>query len=206
MEFIAFDLETTGFMPRMSQIVEIAAVKFNNEKVVDQFSTLINPGQPIPPEATRVHGITDEMVARSPKIEEVLEGFATFCGEMVMVAHNAPFDTEFLKADIERFEAPAPRGLILDTCAMARKVVPGGPNYRLGTLVSHLGFAQDGAYHRAEADSRYCGLLFAHMLGRVFKSGEPVVIENLINLSGGQGVKFPQVKRNFKQLDLFAEL
>src|ERR1039457_2198144 len=123
MKFIAFDIETTGFLPRVAQIVEIAALRFEGDKVVETFSSLVNPGIMIPPEAGRIHGITDEMVKDAPTVDKVLETFAAFCGSSVLVAHNAPFDTEFIKVDIEKHELAAPKGLILDSCSMARKVI-----------------------------------------------------------------------------------
>jgi DNA polymerase III subunit epsilon len=206
MQFIAFDIETTGFLPRADQIVEIAAVRFADGKPAGSFCTLVNPKVLIPPGAMKVHGITDEMVKNSPLVEEALEGFAEFCGSDVLVAHNAPFDVEFIKADVEKFEARAPRGAILDTCAMARKVIQGCPNYKLGTLVSFLKIPVDGEFHRAEADARFCGQVFVHMLQRVFRQGEPAVLENLINLSGGQALKFPQIIKSPRQLDLFASI
>ena len=138
MQFVAFDIETTGFLPRVDQIVEIAGARFSNGKLVETFKSLVNPRISIPANATRVHGITDEMVQAQPLVEEVLEKFAEFCASDVLVAHNAPFDTEFLKADIEKHETSAPKGVILDSCSMARKVIQGSPNYKLGTLVAHL--------------------------------------------------------------------
>ena len=60
------------------------------------------------------------------------------------MAHNAPFDTEFIRADIEKYETIAPTGVILDTCAMARKVIQGSPNYKLVTLVAHLKIPVEG--------------------------------------------------------------
>jgi DNA polymerase-3 subunit epsilon len=205
MQFVAFDIETTGFLPHVDQIVEIAGVRFVNGKPAESFSSLVNPRVRIPPEAARIHGITDVMVKDMPVIEEVLEKFATFCANDPLVAHNAPFDTEFIKADVTKHETPAPKGLILDSCAMARKVIQGCANYKLGTLVAHLQIPKDGAYHRAEADARYCGQLFAIMLGRIFAQGQPIVLENLINLSGGQPARFPQVVKSYRQLD-FLEL
>lgn len=206
MRFIAFDIETTGFLPGADSIVEIAGVRFENGKPISAFATLIDPGLPIPPAATRVHGITDLMVKGKPKVEDALEGFAEFCSGDVLVAHNAPFDAEFIKTNILKFETSAPRGLILDTCSMARKVIPGSPNYKLGTLVQFLKIPQDGAFHRAEADSRFCGFLFQNMLERIFRNGEPVAIENLVNLSGPGALRFPQVTRQLRQLDLLADL
>jgi DNA polymerase-3 subunit epsilon len=206
MQYIAFDIETTGFLPRVDQIVEVAGVRFVDGKPVEAFSSLVNPMVSIPPGAMSVHGITDEMVKDQPLIEEVLLKFAEFCGSSPLVAHNAPFDMEFIKADVEKFETAAPQGVILDSCAMARKVIQGCPNYKLGTLVAFLKIAQDGAFHRAEADARFCGHLFRHMLDRIYRGGEAPVIENLINLSGAATLKFPQVAKTFKQLDFLAQL
>ena len=80
MDFIAFDLETTGIQPKTDAIIEIGAVRFHGNKTVGTFCTLINPGRPIPPEASAVNGITDDMVAGSPGIETVFhENFRT-CG------------------------------------------------------------------------------------------------------------------------------
>ena len=129
MRFIAFDLETTGTVPGVDQIVEIGAVLFNNYDVESVFSTLINPQRSIPAGASAVNGITDDMVFDKPLIEDILPSFAEFCQEFPMVAHNAPFDSQFLLADIKRHELLAPRGVILDTLPIARKVFPGLPNY-----------------------------------------------------------------------------
>ncbi len=206
MQFTAFDVETTGFLPRVDQIVEIAAVRFVKGVPSESFCTLVNPKIVIPPGAMRIHGITDEMVKDSPLIDEALENFANFCAGDLLVAHNAPFDVEFIKADIEKHETPAPRGIVLDSCAMARKIIPGAPNYKLGTLVNHLKFPVDSAFHRAQADARFCGQLFSHLLEKAFRSGEVVAVENLINLSGGQALKFPQVAKSHRQLDFLAHL
>lgn len=206
MQFVAFDIETTGFLPRVDQIVEIAAVRFAHGQAVDAFSTLVDPKMMIPAGAMKVHGITDEMVKGQPTIDQALEKFATFCAGDPLVAHNAPFDTEFIRADIEKHEVPAPHGVILDSCSMARKVLPGIPNYRLGTIVQHLKIPADAAFHRAEADARFCGQIMAHMLEKVFRAGEIVVVENLINLSGTKDLKFPQIKKSYRQLDFLAQL
>ncbi len=206
MRFVAFDIETTGFLPGADQIVEIAGVRFIDGKAVEIFSTLVDPKIPIPASAMRVHGITDAMVAGQPHVEDALEKFAEFCGSDVLVAHNAPFDAEFIKANILKFETSAPRGLILDSCSMARKVIPGSPNYKLGTLVQFLNIPGDDAFHRAEADSRFCGQLFQIMIERVFQDGDPIMIENLINLSAPGALQFPQVTRQLRQLDLLADL
>src|SRR5665213_2134172 len=112
MRFIAFDLETTGTLAGVDKIVEVGAVRFINGEVDAVFSTLVDPLRSIPAGASAVNGITDDMVLGKPKIEELLEPLAEFCGEDILIAHNAAFDHGFLAADYTRFETRTPRGLI----------------------------------------------------------------------------------------------
>ena len=198
MRFIAFDLETTGFLAGIDQIVEVGAVRFENNQPTAIFSTLINPRRSMPASASRVNGISDEMLKGKPFIEAVLPGFNEFCGSDILVAHNAPFDFQFLSADIQKFEIAAPSGVVLDTCAMARKVMPGLPNYKLGTLVDHFKI-QAIEFHRAEHDAAYCGHLFAHLLEKISSEGNPD-LESLIALSNNKELRFPQIVRQPKQL------
>ena len=201
MKFIAFDLETTGTVAGIDQIVEIGAVRFNNGQVEGVYSTLVDPRRPIPPGASAVNGIYDEMVAGKPLIESLLPSFAEFCEDSVLVAHNATFDSQFLLADIKKHELPAPRGVILDTLPIARKVFPGLPNYKLGTLVQHLKI-QATEFHRAEQDASYCGQLFIELVRRISVAGQSPKIENLVALTGKPEFRFPQIVRQPKQLDL----
>ncbi|MCB9072444.1 MAG: 3'-5' exonuclease [Bdellovibrionaceae bacterium] len=202
MRFVAFDLETTGTVPGVDQIVEIGAVKYLNGEPEGTFSTLINPRRSIPPQASAVNGITDDMLVGQPFIEDLLESFAEFCGDIPLVAHNAPFDAQFLTADIKRFESSAPKGVILDTLPISRKVFPGLANYKLGTLVDHLKI-QSGVFHRAEEDASYCGQLLVHIIKKVFQPGEEIRLENLIALTGKPEYRFPQVVKQPKQISLF---
>lgn len=203
MKFVAFDLETTGFLPGVDKIVEIGAVRFVNGEAESVFSTLVDPGMPIPEAASKVNGISDNMVAGKPRIDELLAPFAQFCEDHVVVAHNAGFDVQFLKADIEKFESAAPRGVILDTLALARKVYPGLPNYKLGTLVQHLGIPSTN-FHRAEEDASYCGQLFWDMIKKM-SAGSPNLppTENLVQMTGKPELRFPQIEPQPKQLGLF---
>lgn len=199
MRFIAFDLETTGTVPGVDQIVEIGAVRFNNGVVESVFSTLVDPLRSIPPGASAVNGISDEMVKGKPTIDTLLHSFAEFCEDFIMVAHNAPFDAQFLTADIKKHESTAPRGIILDTLPISRKVFPGIPNYKLGTLVQHLKIPSTG-FHRAEEDATYCGHVFIELVKRISIGGKPPQIENLIALTGKPEFKFPQIERQPKQM------
>jgi DNA polymerase-3 subunit epsilon len=202
MRFIAFDLETTGTLPGVDRIVEIGAVRFVNGEVEAVYSTLVDPKIPIPEAASRVNGITDDMLQGKPLISDLLGSFAEFCGDDYVIAHNAPFDTQFLKADIEKYESKAPTGSVLDTFVMAKKVLPGLANYKLGTLVQHLNIPS-GQFHRAEEDASYCGLLFIKMMEKV--TGHSNLMppnENLVALNGGSLMRFPQIEPQPKQLDL----
>jgi DNA polymerase-3 subunit epsilon len=200
MRFIAFDLETTGTVPGVDQIVEIGAVRIVDGQVDAVFSTLVNPLKSIPPGASAVNGITDDMVLGKPLIQDLLPSFAEFCADDILVAHNAPFDAQFLTSDIKKHETPAPRGVIIDTLPLARKVFPGLPNYKLGTLVQHLKIPSAG-FHRAEEDSTYCGKLFLEMIKRISIGGKAPAIENLVALTGKPESRFPQIIRQPKQLD-----
>ncbi|MFK8136841.1 MAG: PolC-type DNA polymerase III [Bdellovibrionales bacterium] len=201
MRYIAFDLETTGFLPGVEQITEIGAVKFENGKPIGRFATLVNPQKSIPAEVIKITGITDDMVKDMPLIEELLPSFAEFCGDDMIIAHNAAFDVQFLTADIKKYESVAPRGIVLDTLAMAKKIMPGLANYKLGTLVQLFEISSTD-FHRAEEDASYCGQLFWKLVGKIADNNQIPAIENLIQLSGGKTLEFPQIERQPKQLGL----
>ncbi len=205
MRFIAFDLETTGTVPGVDQIVEIGAVRFINGTVDAVYSTLIDPLRSIPPGASKVNGITDDMVKGKPKIENLLASFAEFCADDIMVAHNAPFDTQFLISDVKKFESPAPKGLVIDTLTISRKVFPGLANYKLGTLVQHLKIPSSD-FHRAEEDATYAGKLFVELIKRISINGQPPNVQNLVALTGKPELRFPQITRQPKQMDFFSML
>ena len=202
MKFIAFDLETTGTKPQEDMVVEIGAVMFDGGQAVKGYGTLIDPGRPIPADASAVNAITDDMVRGKPRISDILSDFAEFCGDLPLVAHNAPFDYKFLLDDIKLHQSAAPKGLVLDTLALSRRVFPGLANYRLWTLVRHFKFPS-GTFHRAEEDSAYCGLLFAKILETLEMRREPCGQEDLVKMIGKEPMRFPQYKKQPDQLDLF---
>lgn len=188
MTFISFDLETTGTLSHLDHIVEIGAVRFTDGKKQDTYQKLVSIEIPMPAQASAINGITDEMLKGQASIAEVLPEFAKFCGDSLMVAHNASFDYQFLLRVIEEYRTPAPRGLILDTCQLARKSFPGILNYKLATLCSHLKI-DSTAFHRAEADAIACGHLFMHILKK--NSFCVKDVKKLIQLAGRTPLKFP---------------
>lgn len=199
-DFIAFDLETTGLEPDKSQIIEIAAIKFCGDKIIDKFVTLVDPRCHIPEEASRVNGITDEMVVGKPLLSEALKNFALFCQDTLMVAHNAAFDEKFVSHSVKKIRCAAPRGIVLDTLAIARQAVPGLISYKLQSIAKHFN-VQTETFHRAEADAHYCGLVFIELIKVVAAGRSKLELKRLINLSGGER-RFPQIQPEPEQLGL----
>ncbi|MFC9940768.1 DEDD exonuclease domain-containing protein [Nocardiopsis alba] len=156
--FVVVDLETTGTSASRSRITEVGAVRVRDGEVLDEYTTLVDPDTLIPAEVTLLTGITQSMVATAPRVEKVLPELLAFLTEdpdSVLVAHNAPFDTGFLKAACEReaLEWPAPP--VVDTLRLARALlpVPKVRNHRLGTLAAYYG-ASVTPDHRALDDAR----------------------------------------------------
>ncbi|AKJ64299.1 PolC-type DNA polymerase III [Kiritimatiella glycovorans] len=201
MDFIAFDLETTGIRPSDSHIVELAAVLFLNGEPAERFVSLIRPEVPIPAEATRIHGIDDAMVESAPPIHERLAPLAEFCGDYPLVAHNAPFDFSFLKAAVDLHRAPAPAGIFLDTCALSRVVLTGLANHKLHTLVRYFDIPA-GEFHRALEDAEYCGQVMLNLIRTLHQRGEPISVEDLVRTGNTAELRLPQYRGRGDQLSL----
>ena len=147
--YVVFDLETTGSSAGRGGITELGALKLWRGQVVEEFSTLVNPGRLIEPFVVRLTGITDRMVAGAPPISEVMPRFEEFVEGSVLVGHNVHFDCAFVTA--ARAGSPLPNPL-LDTLKLARCLVPGLKRYRLSSLVSHFG-VRAMPNHRALSDA-----------------------------------------------------
>lgn len=202
MDFIAFDTETTGLSPETDKIIELAAARFVNGEPVDSLTYLIDPQKPIPPDATAIHGISDEMVKGKPLVQDCLHPFAEFCGDLPLVAHNATFDYNFISKAVTNHLSPAPKGILLDSLAISRRVLSGMFNYKLETLVDFLDIPKTQA-HRALDDSIYCGHLFFHLMKIVHKRGDPVSEIDLLKLSKKDELRFPQIENQSTQMKLF---
>lgn len=154
--YVVFDTETTGLMPQQGdEIVQIAALRIVNARRVEGevFETLVNPQRPIPPASTEVHGITDAMVAEAPTIAEVGRSFHAFAAGSVLIAHNAPFDMQFLRrhegAMGAVFDHP-----ILDTVLLSAVVFGQGEAHSLDALAHRLGITiPEEARHTAIGDA-----------------------------------------------------
>ena len=152
-DYIAFDLETTGLDSNSDEIIEIGAVKVQNNQVVSTFQELVKPACPVPPEASRVNHISNVMLKDSPDITEVLPAFVDFIGNCpVLIAHNARFDAGFLTSAADKQKIPL-RHSYVDTVEIAAERWPALPNKKLGTIAAHIGFTNPQA-HRALGDAQ----------------------------------------------------
>lgn len=172
--FIAFDTETTGLDPALGKIVEIGAVKFDRRGIVARYNVLINPEMPMPEEAGKVNGITDEMLKDKPLIAAVFPDFFDFIGMGVLVAHNAPFDINYVNAELKRGGKPPLTNKVVDTRIFAKEVFPGLSSYALQDLAVQFGITALEA-HRAEDDARVCMELFEQILSRFLKNNSELV-------------------------------
>jgi DNA polymerase-3 subunit epsilon len=164
-DFCAFDVETTGNASRI-RMVELGATRFRMEGECEFFSTLVDPGVHISSFVTCIHGITDEMVAGAPGAREVLDSFFTFASGSVLLAHNAPFDTAVVSVELTRHAMPVPDFPILDTLSLARRFIPGPPNYKLSTLTDWLGLFTQCA-HRGLPDAVAAREIFRIAVGSI---------------------------------------
>ncbi|SNY86719.1 DNA polymerase-3 subunit epsilon [Nocardia amikacinitolerans] len=191
--FVVVDLETTGTRADGDAITEIGAVKVRGGEVLGEFATLVNPGREIPPAVVHVTGITTAMVYAAPRIESVLPGFLEFAAGAVLVAHNARFDMAFLRAAAARCETEWPKGPVLCTVKLARRVLgrDEAPSVRLASLARLLG-ASTQPTHRALDDARATVDVLHALIARVGNQGVHSLTElmdYLPDVSSGQRAK-----------------
>ena len=162
---LAVDTETTGYSPADGhRLIEVARVAIVDGALGEEWSTLVNPGRPIPAEVTRVHGITDAMVASAPRAAEAGRLLREACGDLPLVFHNAAFDLPFLLHFFREAGAPALLNPVVDTLGLARGLF--GPGSKsLGALAARLELPGEAA-HRALGDTRTTARLFIELAGR----------------------------------------
>jgi len=173
-DLVVVDVETTGWLADAASITEIGAVRLSPGRPVAEFSALVNPGVPIPPDITSLTGITDVMVSDAPRITDVLPGFLDFASGGVMVAHNAPFDVGFLTAACHDCGIDWPPCPVIDTAVLSRMLLSQAevPDHRLATLSSHFG-ARTWPCHRALADAKATAAVLRGLLGLLARGPRP---------------------------------
>jgi DNA polymerase-3 subunit epsilon len=162
---VAVDTETTGLSPNDGHaLIEVATVSIDDGVIAEPWSSLIQPGRPIPPDATAVHGITDAMVAEAPAPAGVIAELRRRCGDATLVFHNASFDLPFLNAELRRAGEPPLFNPIVDTLGLAR-AFPGQGGNSLGALAARFGLPVEPR-HRAPGDALTTARLFVELVRR----------------------------------------
>lgn len=200
--YAILDIETTGGKYNEEGITEIAIYKFDGEKVVDQFSSLVNPERPIQPFVANLTGINNEMLRQAPKFFEIAKRIIEITDDSILVAHNALFDNRILTTEFDRlgyhFEKET-----LCTVELAKKLIPDMPSYSLGKLVRSLGIPLSDR-HRAQGDAKATLALFRMLLDKdiskkivteVLKKGpkrqlEPKLMDIIENAPSETGVYY----------------
>ena len=182
-DFVVFDLETTGAKTPPCRITEIGAYRVRGGKIIEEFHTLVNPETFIPMFISHLTGITDKMVRRAPKFREIAADFLRFIGDSVLVAHNAPFDMRFLNHEIGRvytdYRVANPH---LCTVQLSRKLLPHIDNHRLNTVAEYFSVALVN-HHRASEDARATAQIFVNLL-------EELETRGIIDLATAKRFKF----------------
>lgn len=171
--YVVFDIETTGLSVRSDSITEIGAVKVVEGRIVERFSQLVNPQQNIPLEVSKLTGITNAMVENEPTIDTVIHDFHVFCQGAVLVAHNAKFDTSFIRKYCYQENLPFDFP-VLDTLPLSRAMVKGVKRFNLGTISKKLGISLIDA-HRAVNDAEATAHIFIKLLHQLESEGNTTV-------------------------------
>lgn len=149
--YAIIDVETTGGSFVNERLTEIAVYIHDGTRIVDEFSTLLNPEQPIPYMITRITGITDDMVANAPRFYEIAKKIVEMTEGATFVGHNASFDYNFIKNEFKRLGYNYRRPTLC-TVKMSRRIIPGMQSYSLGNLCQELGIVVENR-HRAAGDA-----------------------------------------------------
>ena len=188
--FVCFDLETTGLSANTEKITEIGAVKVQNGEVVDTFSTFVNPEKPIPAKITDLTGITDAMVKDAPSQAQAVSDFLRFCDGAVVVAHNAPFDTSFIRKACENMGEQYTLTSI-DTVAICRAILDGIKNVKLDTVATYLRLGTFN-HHRAVDDAEMLTKIFVKLCERLKKDYSIFDVKDInTKIAGGDFKKLP---------------
>ena len=183
--YVVFDVETTGLSAVYDSIIELAAVKMYKGNVIDTFEAFINPGKPLSQTIIQLTGITDQMLADAPSEDKIIPSFQTFCGDAILVAHNASFDMGFLNKSYERNGMEDANNPVIDTLELSRFLHPQLRSHRLNTLAKKYNVNLE-QHHRAVFDAETTGLLCWIFLKEAADEHQ-IFYHNELNKGVGQG-------------------
>lgn len=190
--YVVFDVETTGLSAVYDTIIELAGVKMQKGNIIETFEEFIDPGHPLSQTTINLTGITDDMVRGSKSEEEVLRLFREFCGDAILVAHNASFDMGFLNTSYEKYnlsEAPNP---VIDTLELSRFLHPQWKSHRLNTLAKKYGVHLE-QHHRAIYDSETTSYLCWLFIKKA-EEEHGILKHNELNAHVGEGDAYKRAR------------
>ena len=168
--FVVFDLETFGLNSHKNEIIEIGAIKLKGTRIIDTFSSFVNPNKIIPKKISELTHITQDMVDNAPTIEGVLPKFLEFTKDAVMVAHNSAFDMGFIRRDAKKYLGIDYKPAVIDTLQMARDLYPDLKGYNLDRLNKTFKLSLEN-HHRAIDDAQSTAKLFIMFLEKYIENG-----------------------------------
>lgn len=177
--FVVFDLETFGLNSHKNEIIEIGAIKLKGTRIVDTFSSFVNPNKIIPKRISELTHITQDMVDNAPTIEDVLPKFLEFAKDAVMVAHNSAFDMGFIRRDAKKYMGIDYKPSVIDTLQMARDLYPDLKGYNLDRLNKIFKLSLEN-HHRAIDDAQSTAKLFIMFLEKYIENG----VVNIEDING----------------------
>lgn len=198
-DYVAIDLETTGFSPEFDEIIEIACIRFRDGVEVDKFQSLVIPHDMslVDDYIIKLTGITHDMLQAAPNIETVLPNALSFIGHDIIIGHNVSFDINFLYDNCERFGFGYFDNDYVDTRRLARRAFPNLKNYKLGALIKEFGIP-DTTAHRAEQDARQTAYCYAY-LSRYIENHPSDI---LLNSGKKRSVRASDIIGNTETLDI----
>lgn len=160
-DYVVIDVETTGLDPEYCEIIEISAIKYAGGVIIDRFTSLVKPAEPVDDYITKLTGISNEMLESAPPPAVILPDFANFISDSILIGYNVNFDINFL------YDNLLPLGVILsnsfvDVLRIARRLLPDLPNHKLITVTDHFGVTPDVS-HRALADCETCNSCYSKL-------------------------------------------
>ena len=202
-EFVAFDLETTGLSAKNDRIIEIGAVIIKNGEELGRFQTFVDPGRSLDRKIVDLTGITDEMLAGAPTIEQVLPQFVEFIGGRVLVAHNSDFDTGFIRAECQR-QGIAYTFTAVDTLILSQNLLQHLNKFKLDIVANALSLPEFN-HHRAADDAMTCGLIMARLMKKLEEEHDVHTLQAInpamLRLRAGGKIK----ERQARHIILFAK-
>ncbi len=192
-EYSVLDVETTGLSPRYNGVIEIGIVKVKGLKIVDKYSSIINPGRPIPYYISEFTGITDDDTYDAPMFEDVADDILGFISGSVFTAHNLSFDRSFINKEFIMIEREKPANLQLCTLKLAKRIYPELKSKSLGSLSKHLNVKLLNA-HRALPDAEATAHVLIKMLKEIKKKNEVKTLNELLSLQVISSEKESKIK------------